>query len=169
MLPCSGISTSWASQSGHTKIANLAFTAATLLGHLPELGTLSGATVAALAGLAPFNDDSGPPKRPAPHRRWPCLGALRPLHGGLQLHPLQPGHQTLLPASASSRKTLQTHTHRHGQKTPHHSQHPPSKTSHYPLPLNTVASGLCPFLSRFSRALPQAVIGRTVVAQEVRC
>lgn len=62
MLPCSGISTSWASQSGHTKIANLAFTAATLLGHLPELGTLSGATVAALAGLAPFNDDSGPPK-----------------------------------------------------------------------------------------------------------
>ena len=37
-------------------------TAATLLGHLPELGTLSGATIAALAGLAPFNDDSGPRK-----------------------------------------------------------------------------------------------------------
>ena len=37
-------------------------TAATLLAHLPELGTLSGATVAALAGLAPFNDDSGPRK-----------------------------------------------------------------------------------------------------------
>ena len=35
-------------------------TAATLLGHLPELGTLTGRTCAALAGLAPFNDDSGP-------------------------------------------------------------------------------------------------------------
>jgi transposase len=35
-------------------------TAATLLGHLPELGTLSGQRLAALAGLAPFNDDSGP-------------------------------------------------------------------------------------------------------------
>lgn len=37
-------------------------TAATLLGHLPELGALSGQTIAALAGLAPFNDDSGPRK-----------------------------------------------------------------------------------------------------------
>ena len=35
-------------------------TAATLLGHLPELGTLTARTIAALAGLAPFNDDSGP-------------------------------------------------------------------------------------------------------------
>jgi transposase len=35
-------------------------TAATLLGHLPELGTLPSKTIAALAGLAPFNDDSGP-------------------------------------------------------------------------------------------------------------
>lgn len=37
-------------------------TTATLLGHLPELGTLTGRTIAALAGLAPFNDDSGPRK-----------------------------------------------------------------------------------------------------------
>jgi transposase len=35
-------------------------TAATLLGHLPELGARAGRTLAALAGLAPFNDDSGP-------------------------------------------------------------------------------------------------------------
>jgi transposase len=35
-------------------------TVATLLGHLPELGTLEGGAIAALAGLAPFNDDSGP-------------------------------------------------------------------------------------------------------------
>ena len=35
-------------------------TTATLLGHLPELGTLTARTIAALAGLAPFNDDSGP-------------------------------------------------------------------------------------------------------------
>ena len=37
-------------------------TAATLLGHLPELGTLTKGAVASLAGLAPFNDDSGPCK-----------------------------------------------------------------------------------------------------------
>lgn len=36
--------------------------AATLLGHLPEWGTLTRGTIAALAGLAPFNDDSGPRK-----------------------------------------------------------------------------------------------------------
>jgi transposase len=35
-------------------------TAATLLGHLPEIGTLTRGTIAALAGLAPFNHDSGP-------------------------------------------------------------------------------------------------------------
>jgi len=35
-------------------------TAATLLGHLPELGTRDGRSLSALAGLAPFNNDSGP-------------------------------------------------------------------------------------------------------------
>jgi transposase len=35
-------------------------TAATLLGHLPELGTLTKQTCASLAGLAPFNHDSRP-------------------------------------------------------------------------------------------------------------
>lgn len=35
-------------------------TAATLLADLPELGTLSDESVAALAGVAPFNRDSGP-------------------------------------------------------------------------------------------------------------
>jgi transposase len=34
-------------------------TSATLLAALPELGTLEGGKVSALAGLAPFNDDSG--------------------------------------------------------------------------------------------------------------
>lgn len=34
-------------------------TAAILMGHMPELGTLSRQAVAALAGLAPFNNDSG--------------------------------------------------------------------------------------------------------------
>jgi transposase len=38
--------------------------AATLLGHLPELGTRGGRTLAALAGVAPFNDDSGPRRGP---------------------------------------------------------------------------------------------------------
>lgn len=34
-------------------------TAAVLMGHMPELGSLSRQAAAALAGLAPFNDDSG--------------------------------------------------------------------------------------------------------------
>jgi transposase len=37
-------------------------TAATLLAHLPEIGTVSRGTIAALAGLAPFDDDSGESK-----------------------------------------------------------------------------------------------------------
>jgi transposase len=37
-------------------------TAATLLAHLPELGQLPHAKISALAGLAPFNHDSGPRK-----------------------------------------------------------------------------------------------------------
>jgi transposase len=37
-----------------------AITAATLLAHLPELGTLTDREAAALAGLAPYNQDSGP-------------------------------------------------------------------------------------------------------------
>lgn len=37
-----------------------AVTAATLLGEMPELGTLSEAGAAALAGVAPYNCDSGP-------------------------------------------------------------------------------------------------------------
>jgi len=35
-------------------------TAAVLMGHMPELGELSRQAVASLAGLAPFNQDSGP-------------------------------------------------------------------------------------------------------------
>jgi len=35
-------------------------TGLTLLAHMPELGVLSPKKIAALAGLAPFNDDSGP-------------------------------------------------------------------------------------------------------------
>lgn len=35
-------------------------TAAVILGHLPELGKVDNTQIAALAGLAPFNNDSGP-------------------------------------------------------------------------------------------------------------
>lgn len=39
-------------------------TAATVLAYLPEIGTVSRGTIAALAGLAPFDDDSGTKKGP---------------------------------------------------------------------------------------------------------
>jgi len=58
-------------------------TAATLMAELPELGTLNRQKIAALAGLAPFNRDSGPRKRTrrifggrAPVRRVLYMAAL---------------------------------------------------------------------------------------------
>lgn len=50
-------------------------TSMTLLAELPELGTLTRKQVAALAGVAPFNDDSG--KRTGKRRCWGGRATLR--------------------------------------------------------------------------------------------
>jgi transposase len=50
--------------------------AATLLAELPELGTLTRREVAALAGVAPLNRDSG--RRRGPRRCWGGRATLRP-------------------------------------------------------------------------------------------
>jgi transposase len=50
--------------------------AATLLAELPELGTLDRREVAALAGVAPLNRDSG--RRHGPRRCWGGRATLRP-------------------------------------------------------------------------------------------
>jgi transposase len=50
-------------------------TVATLLGHLPELGQLGSKALTALAGLAPFNDDSGP--RRGLRRIWGGRASVR--------------------------------------------------------------------------------------------
>ena len=45
----------------------------TLLAHLPELGSLSRRKIAALAGVAPFNHDSGTPRTQKTHDAASCL------------------------------------------------------------------------------------------------
>ncbi|MEI6351826.1 MAG: transposase [Verrucomicrobiota bacterium] len=56
-----------------------AITAATLIAEMPELGTLRDESAAALAGVAPYNRDSGPFAGFSSYRGWPGLRALCPL------------------------------------------------------------------------------------------
>ena len=92
-------------------------TAATLLGHRPELGTLGRGQIAALAGLAPLptTADHGAGSAHIAGGRVSGRGAL--LHGRLQRLPLRSGAQSLLPAPAGSGQTLQGRAHRHRQTT----------------------------------------------------
>ncbi len=56
-------------------------TAATLVAELPELGQLSRQKIAALAGVAPFNKDSGPKERQTQDLRRAFWGAANVIHG----------------------------------------------------------------------------------------
>jgi transposase len=64
--------------------------AAVLQAQMPELGTLSEGEAAALAGLAPYNRDSGPWKGTRCIRGGPRPGALRALHGGVERRAARP-------------------------------------------------------------------------------
>lgn len=70
---------------------------ATLLADLPELGTLSNKQIAALVGLAPFNQDSG---QKAPSTRdlgWTVERTSHAVHGHFGSHQPQYGDPDLLP------------------------------------------------------------------------
>ena len=62
-------------------------TAALLVAELPEPGTSGPKPIAALAGVAPIKHDSGQMRSQTASL---AAGALRPLHGLPQRHPLQP-------------------------------------------------------------------------------
>jgi transposase len=78
-------------------------TAALLLAQMPELGELNRREAAALAGLAPFNRDSGTHARQAHHLWRSSRRAQRPLHGRLSGHSPQPRLGCLLPKTARRR------------------------------------------------------------------
>lgn len=93
-------------------------TAATLMAELPELGTLNRQKIAALAGLAPYNRDSGPRKRArrifggrAPVRRvlyMAALSAIRhnPVIRGFYHRLLERGKLKKVALTACMRKLL---------------------------------------------------------------
>ena len=93
-------------------------TAATLMAELPELGTLNRQKIAALAGLAPYNRDSGPRKRMrrifggrAPVRRVLYMAALsatrhNPVIKRFYLHLLERGKEKKVALTACMRKLL---------------------------------------------------------------
>jgi transposase len=72
----------------------------TLLAQLPELGMLNRKEIAALAGLAPFNRDSGTLRGSRCNLGRPRRDQTRPLHGDGGSNPQQSGHQKLLLAVA---------------------------------------------------------------------
>ncbi|WP_445326838.1 transposase [Sphingobium sp. AN558] len=72
-------------------------TAAVLIAELPELGITDKKQIAALAGVAPMNRDSGQWRSGAYYRRT-TLGQMRALYGNIARHPLQSNHPCLLSA-----------------------------------------------------------------------
>ena len=74
-------------------------TSRTLVIELPELGTLDRRRLAALVGVAPFNDDSGRRATTGIIKGGTAARPLGPVHGRPQRHPLQPGAVGPLPAA----------------------------------------------------------------------
>jgi transposase IS116/IS110/IS902 family protein len=93
-------------------------TAALLLAQMPELGTLNRREAAALAGLAPFNRDSGTMRG-----KRTIFGGRRALRRGLYMaalvaEPLQSNPLKPLPASSHKRQAAQSCPHCRNAKTP---------------------------------------------------
>lgn len=105
-------------------------TARTLIAELPELGRLNRREIAALAGLAPYNRDSGRSrgKRCIAGGRTAVRTAL--YMGSLGGMPSQPCPQALLRPLTSGRQNSQAGHRRHRPKAPHHPQRrPPEQTT----------------------------------------
>lgn len=78
----------------------------TLIADLPELGTLDRRKIAALAGVAPMNRDSGALRGRRTITGGRAGRAGRALHGGPG-SAVEPGHQGLLRQAAHRRQTRQ--------------------------------------------------------------
>jgi transposase IS116/IS110/IS902 family protein len=79
--------------------------ARTLIAELPELGQVDRQQIAALAGVAPMNRDSGRYRGKRKIQGGPRRGPGAALHGLPCRHPAQPGAQILLSPSARGRQT----------------------------------------------------------------
>ncbi len=117
-------------------------TAATLLGYVPELNSLSRGAAAALLGVAPFERDSGKIKG----KRHICRarrGSLLPLHGRHIRHALQSEIQRVRRPAQAERKTVQTGCGRNHAQTRHRRERHASNRntkdrSNTPLTIKTV-------------------------------
>jgi transposase len=101
-----------------------------LLAHLPELGALNRKQIAALAGLAPFNRDSGSLR--GSRCIWGGRAQVRrcPVHGNGRGYSQQSGHQNLPSAAACRRQARQTCPHRvHAQVSRHPERDAPQQNS----------------------------------------
>jgi transposase len=84
----------------------------TLIGDLPELGTLNRKQIAALVGVAPLARDSGTLKGKRLGLRRSCPGSRRAVPGRLGGVPTEPGDPSLLSAPRRRRKTSEAGAHR---------------------------------------------------------
>jgi transposase len=76
-------------QEQHTRLCSVpgvgSLTALTLLADLPELGKLNRQQIAALVGVAPFHDQSGPPDRKRAPKKRRIAGGRAPLRAVLYM------------------------------------------------------------------------------------
>lgn len=94
-------------------------TATILITELPELGIADKKQIAALAGVAPMNRDSGQWRGPADITSG-RLGQMRALYSNIARHPLQSNHPRLLSTPPRRGQSPQSRNHRRHAKTPHH-------------------------------------------------
>ena len=84
----------------------------TLIGELPELGKLNRQQIAALAGVAPLNRDSGTLRGKRMVWGRPSFRTRGVLHGGPDCQPTQPSDPCLLPAAQSTWQATEGRPHR---------------------------------------------------------
>jgi len=83
-----------------------------LIGELPELGTLTGKEIAALVGVAPFNQGQRQAPRPTTHLRWSRLRPDHAVHGCRLRGALQSRGEALLRQAAGGGETSSGGAHR---------------------------------------------------------
>ena len=99
----------------------------TLLSGLPELGALNRGEIAALVGVAPFNQDRQLPRETTGMGRTQ-LNPRRPLHGGPGGHQVQPSDKGLLPAPVQRGQAQEGGPHRvYAQAVDHPERHGPGQ------------------------------------------
>jgi transposase len=92
-------------------------TVSTLIADMPEPGDISMKQAASLAGLAPFNRDSGKQKA---YQRWKVQYQESSLHGGHLCQNLQPCNKRVRREASTPWQTIQSSSHGLHEKTAYH-------------------------------------------------